>query len=38
MFAPGLLAELFFKGYSELVVKVLLKLKELLEQNNEAEQ
>lgn len=37
LFAPDLLAELFFKGYGEFVVKILLKLKELLEKINEAE-
>jgi len=30
LFNPGLLAELFIKGYSSLVLKILLKMKELL--------
>ena len=31
LFHPNLLAELYFKGYAAFVVKILLKLKELLE-------
>lgn len=30
LFSPALLSELFFKGYGAFVVKILLKLKELL--------
>ena len=31
MFHPGLLAELYYKGYWSFVVKILLKLKEFIE-------
>ena len=31
MFNPGLLTELYYKGYGPFVVKILLKLKEMLE-------